>query len=111
MWKSAGVAKWLGRLRLQKELNMAGCHVWLGMPGRGPEVMTMRHCDGLQVMRNAFIYDGSVMIMMDRDKMKSIRDMGHKVARFLPDDMGRIMVVTIAWLLPAEEFLERELEL
>jgi superfamily II DNA or RNA helicase len=110
-WKRKGVTKWLGDLRQLKGLLMPGCHVWPGMPGRGPEVSTMRHCDGLQVMRNVFLYSGSVMIVTDRDKTKSIRDMGRKVARFLPDDMGRVLVAYIAWLLPAEEFLEQELML
>ena len=54
-----------------------------------------------------FIYDGQVMIVTDRDKMKAIRDLGRKVARFLPDDAGRMMVAYIAWLLPAELLLTR----
>lgn len=110
-WKRKGVAKWLSDLRQLKGLLMVACHVWGGMPGRGPEVTTMRHCDGLQVMRNVFVHDGSVMIVTDRDKGKSIRDMGRKVARFVPDDMGRVLVAYIAWLLPAEELLEQELTL
>jgi superfamily II DNA or RNA helicase len=110
-WKSKGVTRWLSNLRQLKGLLMVGKHVWTGMPGRGPEVSTMRHCDGLQVMRNVFLYEGSVMIATDRDKAKSIRDMGRKVARFLPDDLGRIFVAYIAWLLPAEELLEEELKL
>ncbi|KAL7903691.1 hypothetical protein GGI35DRAFT_492713 [Trichoderma velutinum] len=110
-WKTKGVTTWLSDLRALKELLAVVCHVWSGMPGRGPEVSTMRHCDGLQVMRNCFLYNGSVMIVTDRDKAKSIRDMGRKVARFLPDDMGRVLVAYIAWLLPAEELLEQELML
>jgi superfamily II DNA or RNA helicase len=110
-WKTKGVTRWLSDLRQLKGLTMVACHVWGGMPGRGPELTTMRHCDGLQVMRNAFVHDGSVMIVTDRDKAKSIRDMGRKVARFLPDDLGRMLVAYVAWLLPAEELLEQELQL
>jgi superfamily II DNA or RNA helicase len=110
-WKKKGVVTWLSDLRALKELLAVVCHVWSGMPGRGPEVSTMRHCDGLLVMRNCFLYNGSAMIVTDRDKAKSIRDMGRKVARFLPDDMGRVLVAYIAWLLPAEELLEQELML
>ena len=80
-------------------------HVWGGQPGRGPEVITLRHCDTLQVMRNIFIYDGQVMIITDRDKIKAIRDHGRKVARFLPERIGRMMVAYIAWLLLAERVL------
>ncbi|KJK87120.1 hypothetical protein H633G_09028 [Metarhizium anisopliae BRIP 53284] len=110
-WKRKGVSRWLSSLRQVKGLLMVAGHVWGGMPGRGPEVSTMRHCDGLQVMRNVFVRDGSVMIATDRDKTKSIRDMGRKVARFLPDDLGRMFVAYIAWLLPAEELLEQEVQM
>lgn len=110
-WKRAAMKKWLDRLRALKELLFIGCHVWGGQPGRGPEITTMRHCDSLQVMRNVFIYDGAVMLVTDRDKAKSIRDMGRKVARFLPKSIGRAMVAYIAWLLPAEWCLEELLKL
>ncbi|KAM3447861.1 hypothetical protein MY3296_008316 [Beauveria thailandica] len=71
----------------------------------------MRHCDGLQLMRNVFVYGGSVMIVTDRDKAKSMRDMGRKVAQRMDDSMGRVLIAYIAWLLPAEEILEQELAL
>lgn len=48
-----------------------------------------------------------VMLITDRDKMKAIRDNGRKVARFLPDRIGRMMVAYIAWLLPFERMVRR----
>ena len=80
-------------------------HVWGGQPGRGLEVMTLRHSDSWQLLRNIFIYNGALLIVTDRDKMKAIRSIRRKVARFLPDRLGRMMVAYIAWLLPAEEAL------
>lgn len=56
-------------------------------------------------LRNIFVYDGALLIVMDRDKMKAIGGIGRKVARFLPDRLGRMMVAYIAWLLPAEKAL------
>ena len=110
-WKRAAMREWLDQLRALKELLLIGCHVWGGQPGRGPEITTMRHCDSLQVMRNVFIYEGGVMIVTDRDKAKSIRDMGRKVARFLPKSIGQAVVAYIAWLLPAEWCLRELLKL
>ncbi len=107
-WKKSGVRKWLQQLRRFREALMVLVHVWGGQPGRGPEVTTLRHCDTLQVMRNIFIYDGQVMIITDRDKMKAIRDHGRKVARFLPERIRRMMVAYIAWLLPAERVLRQK---
>ncbi|KAK7582804.1 hypothetical protein V3481_012103 [Fusarium oxysporum f. sp. vasinfectum] len=51
------------------------------------------------------------MLVTDRDKMKAIRDNGRKVARFLPDPIGRMIVAYISWLIPAERVLRRECQL
>ena len=37
--------------------------------------------------------------------MKSIRGQGGKVARFVPERLGKMVMAYIAWLLPAEEAL------
>ncbi|KAH6983762.1 hypothetical protein EDB80DRAFT_592032, partial [Ilyonectria destructans] len=58
-----------------------------------------------------FLYDGQVMLITDRDKMKAIWGTGHKTARFLPDRIGRMMVAYIVWLLPAERTLRRKCKL
>lgn len=110
-WKKVAVRAWLRQLRVMRTNLLALTHIWQGQPGRGPEVMTMRHCDSWQLIRNVFLLDGQVMIVTDRDKMKAIRDMGHKVARFLPDRIGRMMVAYIAWLLPTERMLRRSTKL
>lgn len=110
-WKLHGAKRWLRRLRIFKETLMVLTHIWGGQPGRGPELMTLRHCDSWQLIRNLFVLDGQVMIVTDRDKMKALRDNGRKVARFLPDHIGRMMVAYIAWLLPFERMLRRHCKL
>ena len=55
--------------------------------------------------------DRQVMIVTDRDKMKAIRDNGRKVARFVLDRIGRMIVACISWLIPAERVLQRECKL
>lgn len=110
-WKQAGVRRWLRSLRVFREVSMLAIHLWEGQPGRGPETATLRHCDTWQLTRNVFLYDGQVMLVTDRDKMKAIRGTGRVVARFLPDRIGRMMVAYIAWLLPAERTLRRKCKL
>ncbi|KAH7187404.1 hypothetical protein DER44DRAFT_709188, partial [Fusarium oxysporum] len=106
-WKRQRVKRWLRDLKLLRETLLVLVHTWGGLPGRGPEITTLRHCDSWQLMRNIFILDGQVMIVTDRDKMKAIRDNGRKVARFVPDRIGRMIVAYIAWLLPTERVLRR----
>jgi len=67
--------------------------------------MTMKHCDTQQVTRNTFVFDGQLLIITDRDKSRAIRGLGKKVARFLPERLGKMMVAYIIWLLPFEEML------
>ncbi|KPM33889.1 hypothetical protein AK830_g12683 [Neonectria ditissima] len=55
--------------------------------------------------------DGQVMIVTDCDKMKVIRDNGRKVAWFLPDRIGRMVVAYIVWLMLAERMLRCECQL
>jgi hypothetical protein len=109
--KRQRVKRWLRDLRLLRETLLVLVHTWGGLPGRGPETITLRHCDSWQLMRDIFILDGQVMIVTDRDKMKAIGDSGRKVARFIPDRIGLMIVAYIAWLLPTERLLRRECEL
>ncbi|TVY74984.1 hypothetical protein Focb16_v005470 [Fusarium oxysporum f. sp. cubense] len=110
-WKRQRIKKWLRDLRLLRETLLVLVHTWGGLPGRGPEITTLRHCDSWQLIRNIFIMDGHVMIVTDQDKMKAIRNNGRKVARFVPDRIGRMIMAYIAWLLPTERVLRRECQL
>ena len=65
----------------------------------------MKHCDTEQLVRNTFVHDGQVLLVTDRDKNKAIRGLGRKVARFLPEELSRMLVAYIAWVLPFERVL------
>lgn len=80
-------------------------HIWGGQPGRGPEMATLKFCDTQQLIRNMFVFDGGVLLITDRDKNRSIRDLGRKVARFLPERVSWMVVAYIVWLIPFEEFI------
>ena len=113
MWPSQGESKprvaevkaWIRRFKAFKRLLMVMMHIWGGQPGRGPEMTTLKHCDTPQLMRNVFVFDSGVLLITDRDKNRSIRGLGRKVARFLPERVSRMVVAYIAWLMPFEEFI------
>ena len=52
-----------------------------------------------------FVFDDEVLLITDRDKNRSIRGLGRKVARFMPAGVSRMVVTYIAWLLPFETFV------
>lgn len=103
MWPTQGGSKprvaevkaWIRRFKAFKRLLMVIIHIWGGQPGRGPEMTTLKFCDTQQVMRNVFVFDGGVMLITDRDKNRSIRGLGRKVARFLPKRVSRMVVAYI----------------
>lgn len=105
--KKTGIYQWLSRLRSFRKSLVTNIHIWGGQPGRGPEIMTMRHEDSWDLARNVVIYGRAVMIITDRDKMKAVRDLGRKVARFLPPRLGKLVIGYIAWLIPAEGALRQ----
>ncbi|KAH6661461.1 hypothetical protein F5X68DRAFT_178705 [Plectosphaerella plurivora] len=104
-WKQDGVRRWGRELRRFREGLMVAVHIWGGQPGRGPELTTLRHCDSWQLMRNVFVQDGEVLLVTDRDKAKATRESSRKVARFLPEAVGKMVVAYVAWVLPAERLL------
>ncbi|KAI8648294.1 hypothetical protein NCS55_01498700 [Fusarium keratoplasticum] len=56
----------------------------------------------------AFIFDGQMMIITDRDKSRAVRGIGRKVARFLPELPTKMMVAYIAWLIPTARMLHEQ---
>ena len=105
IWRPKKVLRYLRLLSSFRRLLMVILHIWGGQPGRGPEITKLKHCATQQVPGNIFVFDGQVMIVTDLDKSRSIRGLGRKVARFVPERVGQIVVAYIAWILPFEEML------
>lgn len=53
------------------ELLLVCVHMTSGQPGRGSEVMTMRHRNGVLQDRNIFVMDGQVMTIVRYHKSQS----------------------------------------
>ncbi|CAJ2500810.1 Uu.00g036630.m01.CDS01 [Anthostomella pinea] len=104
-WRDKEMAEWTARAQDFRQALLVCTHIWGGQPGRGPEIMTMRHCNTQQLLWNVFVFDRDVLLVTDRDKNKAIRGIGRKVARFLPAHMGKMMVAYMAWVLSFEKML------
>jgi len=107
-WSMARVRERIRLIECCERKMMAQAHIWGGQPGRGMELTTIRYADTQQVMRNVLIWAGYVVLVTDRDKNRAIRGFGRKVARFLPQRLGGILVGCLAWLVPLKRFLMRE---
>lgn len=107
-WNVQRVKRYLRRVDSFRELMLAGFHITSGQPGRGSEVTTMRHRNGVLQDRNAFVVDGQVMTVVRYHKSQSQWDKPKVVPRFLPWRLGQVVVVYLAYIQPFEEYLRVE---
>jgi len=104
-WNVRQVKRYLRRIEHFLGLQLAGIQITSGQPGRGTEVTTMRHRNGVLQDRNMFVADGQVMTVVRYHKSQSQWDKPKVVPRFLPWKLGQIMAVYLAYLQPFQEYL------
>jgi hypothetical protein len=104
-WDVKRVKRYLRQVDRFLTLLMVCVHMTSGQPGRGSEVTTMRHRNGLLQDRNIFVVDGQVMTVVRYHKSQSQWDKPKVVPRFLPPRLGQVMVLYLAYLRPFQEYL------
>ncbi|CAK7237145.1 hypothetical protein SBRCBS47491_009877 [Sporothrix bragantina] len=70
----------------------------------------LRSYDTVSTPRNVFVLDGEVVLINERDKHAAVRGKARRVARFLPNRVGVLLVAYLAWLQPTELFFARLLQ-
>jgi hypothetical protein len=80
-------------------------HVTSGQPGRGSEITTIRHRNGLLQDRNIFVVNGAVITVVRYHKSQSQWDKPKIVPRFLPPRLGQVMAMYLTYLQPFREYL------
>lgn len=63
-WDVKQVKRYLRRVDQFLGLMLTGVHISYGQPGRGSEVTTMRHRNGVLRDRNIYVADGQLMIVV-----------------------------------------------
>jgi superfamily II DNA helicase RecQ len=104
-WNLQQVGRYLRQVKRFLELLLVCVHMTSGQPGRGSEVTTMRHRNGVLQDRNMFVIDGLVMTVVRYHKSQSQWDKPKVVPRFLPGRLGQVLVVYLAYLQPFQEYL------
>jgi superfamily II DNA helicase RecQ len=104
-WRETEVKRYLRRVKRFLTLLLVCVHVTSGQPGRGSEITTIRHRNGMLQDRNIYVMDGQVMTVIRYHKSQSQWDTPKIVPRFLPPQLGQVMVVYLAYLQPFQEYL------
>jgi hypothetical protein len=104
-WRGKRVRQYLRQVDRFLELLLFCVHVTSGQPGRGSEIITIRHRNELLQDRNVFVVDGRIMTVVRYHKSQSQFDKPKIVPRFLPPELGQVMAVYLAYLQPFREYL------
>jgi hypothetical protein len=105
-WRGRSVRQYLRWVDRFRELLVGCVHIEQGQPGRGSEILTIRHRIGLLQDRNIFIANGAVMTVVRYYKSPSQWDQPKVVPRFLPPQSGQIMALYLSYLQPFRKYLE-----
>jgi hypothetical protein len=92
-WSVKQVKRYLRCVDRFLTLLMVCVHITSGQLGRGSEITTMRHQNGLLQDRNIFVMDGQVMTVVRYHKSQLQWDKPRVVPRFLPPRLGQVMVM------------------
>lgn len=81
-------------------------HVTAGQPSRGPELMSIRHRNSEREYRNIFIEDGMVVFVSRYHKGFHVRNDTKVIHRYLPREVGELVVWYLWLVLPFVEGLQ-----
>ena len=104
-WNVKQVKRYLRCVDCFLMLLMVCVHITSGQPGRGSEITTIQHCNGLLQDRNIFVIDRQVMTVVRYHKSQSQWDKLKVVLRFLPPRLRQVIVLYLAYLQLFREYL------
>ena len=104
VWVAGRVSRYLKDVGAFLEHLLLAMHLTGGLPGRAPEILSLRHCNDEQP-RNIMIHDGQVMFITGYHKMMYAAG-SRLVCRFLPAVVGDMVVTYLSMVLPFARHLE-----
>ncbi|KAH7137817.1 hypothetical protein EDB81DRAFT_75097 [Dactylonectria macrodidyma] len=92
-------------------MGLSASHVTAGLPGRGTETTSIRFRNTKLAIRNVFICEGRVIVIISYNKARASNNHAFYVVRYLPDDLDSSMFLYLAYIRPFLDFLANQLEL
>jgi superfamily II DNA helicase RecQ len=106
-WKAKGIRKYEWAVEKFLEHLLILIHITGGQPGRGTEITTLKYANSMGALRNVFIYDGQVMLVTEYHKSVTITDQLKVIPRFLPERVGKMLIIYLAYVLPFRQLLDQ----
>lgn len=92
-WNFTGVGKYLSKVKQFLQELAVLINVTWGQPSRGTELWNIKWQNTSTSRRNIFIHDGSVLVIMDYNKSRNRTESYDPTPRFLPPQVGRLVVL------------------
>ena len=101
------VERYMDRVVEFREKLIVLMHIAGGQPGRGPEILSVRHSNTVQGgHRNIFIEDGMVVYVTRYHKGYAVSGDVKVIHRYLPREVGELLVWYLWLVLPFQQRLE-----
>jgi len=107
-WIGSGIRDYEWAVGKFLEYLLILIHITGGQPGRGTEITTLRYANAMQTIRNIFVKEGRVMIVTEYHKSMAVTDQVKVIPRFLPERVGKLLVVYLADVLPFRQLMDRK---
>jgi hypothetical protein len=107
-WKVKDVQEYERVVKKFLEHRIILVHITGGQLGRGTELTTLKYANSMGVLRNVFIFEIKVMLVPEYHKSIDVADQLKVIPRFLPERVGKMLVVYLACVLPFRQLLDQK---
>ncbi|PGG94904.1 hypothetical protein GX51_08337, partial [Blastomyces parvus] len=74
-----------------------------GLPMRGQELLKIKHLNDTTTLRNILLHFDHILLLNEYNKSESIKDKPMVIARYLPEQIGRIVIAYLTELKPLRD--------
>ena len=110
-WIRKKVIEYLDRKKIFLELLMLAMLLTGGQPARGPELGSLKFRNSLYSSRNFFVIGGNAFYLTEYNKARASTNYSYFVVRYLPQIVGQLTVIYIAYIRPFCDFLYSEISM
>jgi len=109
-WNKDGCKRWLKASRSFLEKLAVAIHITYGQPARAEELATVMIKNQLNGMRGIYWSRGRIVIIIGYNKTRSTNGKDKLIARYLPKEVGDLLVKYLTLVRPMEAFIAEQIE-
>jgi len=108
-WNKDGCKKWLKRTKAFLEIMSVLIHITYGQPARGEELSTTLIKNQILGLRSIYWSRERVMLAISYSKTRSTTGKEQPIARYLPEEVGDLLVKYLSLVRPMEAFIAEQI--